>query len=123
MDAKSKRAALALALVEALPDGWTVYASPPETVTAPSVVIGPRAPYREWGTFGTEDVNLQLSLLVPRALGASALDVLDEVLDTVLEAVDSVDNAMPMATALGLTQTSAAGVEYLTAAIDVTVKG
>ena len=79
-------------------------------------------PHRRWGTFGTEDVNLQLTVLVPRALGADALDILDDALDTVLDAVDNVANAMPMeVTTVGLSQ--GAGVDYVTAVVDVTVKG
>ena len=120
--AKAKRAALKTAIAAAMPSGWAVYSSPPETVTAPAVVIGPRSPYRQWGSFGTEDVNVQLTVLVPRALGADALDNVDDALDTVLGAIDTVANAMPMeVTTVGLSQ--AAGVDYVTAVLDVTVKG
>jgi hypothetical protein len=121
--AKDKRTAVAAALTTALGTGWNVHASPPENVVAPAAVVGPRSPYREWGTFGTEDVNLQITLFVPRALGAATLDTLDTALDTVLEALDAVPNAMVDGAATVGEAKSQSGVDYLAATIELTVKG
>lgn len=119
--AAQKRTAVAAAIATATTD-WAVYEAPPETVTGPAVVIGPRSPYRQYGTFrgGSEIVNLGVTLLVPRSLGASALDVLDPALDTVLAALDTVAN-VTFAEVVDVAMASAAGVDYVTARIDITV--
>lgn len=119
--AVQKRTAVAAA-IDAATTGWSVYASPPETVTAPAAVIAPRTPYRQYGTFrdGSEAVNLRVTLLVPRSLGISALDVLDPALDTVLAALDGVTN-LTFAEVPSVNLTTAAGVDYVAADIDITV--
>lgn len=119
--AQQKRQLVAT-LIDDATTGWSVYASPPETVTAPAVVVGPRPPYRQYGTFagGSELVNLAVTLLVPRSLGMSALDVLDPAIDTVLGALDGVAN-LTFAEVPTVTMEAAAGVDYVTARIDITV--
>lgn len=121
--AKAKREAVAAAITTALGSGWNVHAAPPENVLAPAAVVGPRSPYRDWGTFGTEDVNLQITFFVQRAIGAAALDMLDTALDTVLEALDAVPNAMVDGAATVGEAKSQSGADYLAATIELTVKG
>lgn len=87
MDTAAKREAIAAAIRATVPEGWTVYASPPPVPAVPCVIVAPRAPYRARTTVGQERVNLRLTALVPLAAGQAGLDALDGVMDRVLPAL------------------------------------
>jgi hypothetical protein len=114
------RAAVASALAAAAGlDGWRVYAEPPETLTGPRcVVVAPRSPYITWGTYGTADVHLAVSVLVLRAKGPT-MDMIEAGLDGVRDALIALEGVMPGdVSELGLV-TEAAGVQYVAATMDV----
>lgn len=73
-------------------DGFTIYPSPPETLSSPSVVIGPGRPYQYPGTLGYDLIGLRLTITVPRMAGMDALDTLDDTLDAIQAAVQADPN-------------------------------
>jgi len=112
------RADIAAALAASL-TGYGIYPAPPDIVAGPSVVIGPRSPYRVRTDYCHEEVKLQLTILVPRAAGAAGMEVLDTVCDTVRDAVESVPEATwESVDSVGPVQ-EVGGIEYLAATLYV----
>jgi hypothetical protein len=118
---KSDRATIATGLRNALGANWAVFASPPETPSVPCVVIRPGSPYRELNTYRLQRMRLRLEVILQRALGAEALDVIDDAIDDVLTALDALSISVGWSGAepTGLVEVN--GVEYLTATIDIDV--
>ncbi len=120
MTPKETRHALADAIRAVAPAGVTVYNSPPESVTAPAVVISPRQPYRTISSYCDWEVNYRVTGLVQRGAGADSLDYLDDLLDAIIPAIrafafvtiDSVGE-------VGYT-TDVGAVDLVTGAVDLT---
>lgn len=87
MGTKAAREAVATVVRAAVPDGWVTYPAPPDTLSSPAVVIGPRDPYVQFLTYKQAELLLRLSLLVPRNLGTAAMDVMDDAIDAVRAAL------------------------------------
>jgi hypothetical protein len=121
MTPKEARHDLAADLATALGPTWTVYASPPEVITAPAVVLAPRTPYRVAGTVCNEELKLTATLLVQRAAGPAALDFLDDACTAARTAIhaSSVVSWVEAINDIGIMQ-EAGGVDYLAAVINVT---
>lgn len=119
MGAKAVRQTLATAAAAALPDDWTVYAAPPTVVAGSALVIGPRDPYIRRVTYRQHELALRLSLMVPLALGADALDVLDDAVELLRPAVLAL-STVAWQTVGGLGLTDVGDVQYLMAAVDLT---
>lgn len=120
--ARAKREAVAAAIAAAVPEGWTVYPSPPDVISTPCVVVGPRPPYREMTTFQSETVGLQVSIFFQMVAGQLALDVLDETVDLIRPALETVEEcAVLRVNDLGIVTTDKPGVEYFAGSIDITV--
>jgi hypothetical protein len=121
MTPREARELVASIASNALGAGWAGWASPPEQTHAPAIVVGPRDPYREPGTFCAEVVNLRLTVLAPRVQGQAGLDVIDAALDTLRAAFagEQAINWERVGTiAPGL---DVGGVDLITAGVDVTV--
>jgi hypothetical protein len=119
---REARYALAEALRVALGDGWTVHASPPETVQARSLVIAPRSPYRVRGTVCQEEVKLELTVLVARGASQAGMDLLDDTCTVIRSATDSASAVVAFVDSIsdiGLVQ-EVGGAEYLAAKLQVT---
>ncbi len=80
IDIKAEREAVAVAVREVVPEGWTVYAGPPDTESLPCIVVAPGSPYLERATARVWDVGLRLLIYQTVNAGAKANDVLDSVL-------------------------------------------
>lgn len=122
--AAEKRAAVATLLREALPEDWTVYPSPPETIASPAVVIAPRSPYRTDETFTEERVNLALRVVVKRAAGTDALDIIDATVDLLMRGSDPILAAASITNVENTVDIALAqdgGVDYIVGTINVTV--
>lgn len=120
MSTKTARESIVTAAQAVLPDGWTVYSQPPETVAAPALVVGPRDPYIVRLTARQWDLQLRLSLMVPRSAGAIALDLIDDAIDLLRPAV----LALPYVawqTVGGLGVVTEGDVKYLLAVVDITL--
>ncbi len=120
---REARYALASDIEAVLPNGWTTYAAPPEGITAPAVVLAPRQPYRRASTFCSEEVLLSVIVILQRNASVEGLDMLDDLLTTVIGAIDasSVMATWAEVTDLGPVQESG-GIDYMTATINVTVQ-
>ena len=99
----------------------SVYASPPEAVASPALVIAPRQPYRSPTALSNlEEMNLRIVATVPRTSGSGGLDLLDDLLDSARAVVratpgfrwQSVEN-------VGLTVYTG-GSELLSGVLDIT---
>lgn len=119
--ARERREAVADAARTVLPSGFSVYASPPEIVTFPAVVVAPRAPYRELLTFTRESVRIAVLVIVPRAAGPDALDLVDATLDLVKPAVASVEAVTEVGDVSSVVLASYGGTDCIVASIDLTV--
>jgi hypothetical protein len=122
-NARGKREAVAALIVDALPDSWSVYASPPDVITMPAVVIAPRNPYRETFTWEVEAVHLSVNVIVPRAAGLTALDVIDEAMDVLVRGSEPILDVPSVVEAVisGVTQATNGGAECVVGTIDITV--
>jgi hypothetical protein len=117
MGAVEARRAIVGALAAEFGESAVVYSAPPETVTAPALVVAPRTPYRNPSTFCQYELNLRIVALVQRGVGG--LDGLDDMMDRVLIAVNTLDSVMWTAVGdIGTTQ-DVGSIEYLTASIDI----
>lgn len=83
------RVELAEGIEAGLPTGTrvSVYPYPADLVKAPAVVIRPGDPYFEPSTYDRRRVNLDVDLLVPRTRVEDQLAALEELIDTVLDAM------------------------------------
>ena len=123
MTPKEARYQLAADIEAALPDGWTVYASPPEGTNAPAVVLAPDSPYRVRSTVCNEEVRLTGTVLIQRNASTAGLDALDDVCTTVRAAIhqSSVMAVVEAVRDIGLIE-EVGGVEYLAASLSITVE-
>jgi len=123
MTPKEARYHLAEDIEAVLLDGWTVYPSPPEGVTAPAVVLAPRSPYRVKSTVCNEEVRLALTVLIQRNASVDGLNVLDDTATIIRSAIHSstVMAVVDEVSDIGIIQ-EVGGVEYLAALINVTVE-
>lgn len=120
MTPKDARYALADAMAAALPDGWSVYATPPEGITAPAVTIAPRQPYLTQNTYCQLECRLAIVVAIQRNASTVGLDQMDDIIGTLRAAMPPgfvVDDV----TDLGPVQ-EAGGVDYLTSTINVTAQ-
>lgn len=88
--AKETRESVATAIRGVVPDKWVVYAWPHTIESLPCVIVEPRAPYQERGSFRGRDLNLRLIVLHPVAAGEHGGAVIDDLLDDLLPALDSI---------------------------------
>ena len=88
--AKATREAVAAAIRSVVPDKWVVYAWPHTIESLPCVIVEPRAPYQERGSFRERDLHLGLTVLHPVATGEYGGAVVDDLLDDLLPALDQV---------------------------------
>lgn len=110
---------LADTLTQALP-GWSVYAEPPATLTAPAVVLTAGDPYRESAAYRIVDVRLRLVVLLSEG-SDRPLDMLDAAIDDVTIAALSLPFvAVDRVGQVGQVQ-EVGGVGYLAATIDATL--
>ena len=89
MTPREARETIAQDIRAAMPDGWTVYATPPETLSAPAVVLGPGDPYLLASSFCAFTLQLEATVLVSRAAGEDGADALDEAIGIVCAALMS----------------------------------
>ena len=99
---------------------WAVYAAPPEAINGPSIVIAPRVPYRRRSDYCAQEVQLRVTLLVPRTTGAAGLDLLDTACDTWVSNVADyyADVTWESVDEIGTT-VEVGAIEYITAGINV----
>lgn len=121
MTPKTSRADIAARLAAALPAGWSAFASPPESPSVPCAYLAPRTPYRELATLTQEVMRLRVGIVGQRAMGQSAMDWFDDVLDDVKAALDAADDSITWHAASidGVEEVN--GIAYLTAHVDITV--
>ena len=114
------RKSIVAGLSVALGGSWTVSAEPPDVVNTPAVVIGPGDPYRQPLLFKSNDIRLRATVLISGNV-VSPLDELDEALDTVTRAIDTLQEQVVVTQvgSVGLAQ-EIGGVTLLTASIDIT---
>jgi hypothetical protein len=125
MTARTARANLASSLVtsfasayEDIGTGWAIYSSAPDVLSVPAVVISPRSPYRNRLTQTLDEISLMATILVNRAGGPRAMDVMDNAIDVLLPALLEAGAKVDETTSISITQ-DVGGVEYLTATTDL----
>lgn len=94
---------LAQVVANVLPEQWTVYEGPPETVSLPGAVIVPRTPYRRPANMGGCQwiYGLQVTLLEARSAGVAGVDELDVLAEIVREALYAIESLAYESTDLG----------------------
>jgi len=117
--AKATREAVADAVREVVPEGWAVYAWPHVTQTLPCVVVEPRAPYQERGTFRGRGLNLRLTVLHQVAAGEHGGSVVDALLDDLLPRLDGLSDIRWTQVASVGDASDRAGVMAVGASIDL----
>jgi hypothetical protein len=120
-DAEVRRHRVATAVRMALPAAWNVYASPPDVLLLPAVVVAPRSPYRELFTFTESSVHLAVQVIVSRSGGPAALDVIDAALDVILTALHDVENVTAVGDVAGVALAVHNGTDALVGSVDLTV--
>lgn len=123
MTPKEARYQLGSDIEAALPDGWTVYTSPPEGTNAPAVVLAPRSPYRVKSTVCNEEVRLTGTVLMQRNASTAGLDALDDICTVIRAAIhgSSVLANVDAVQDIGIIE-EVGGVEYLAASLNITVE-
>jgi hypothetical protein len=116
--AAEARQVIAQRLGTALGPSVAVFPQPPETVTAPGVVVAPGSPYRSPSTYCQYELRLRIVAFVQRA-SPDAMDLLDEMMDVIVACVRGIEWLTWTNVAdIGTTQ-EVGSVEYLTASIDL----
>lgn len=123
--ATETREAVATAIRGIVPDKWTVYAWPHTIESLPCVIVEPRAPYQERGSFRGRDLNLRLTILHQVAAGEHGGTVVDALLDDLLPALDTLADqgiAWQQVSSVG-DASERAGVTAVGASIDLSALG
>lgn len=121
MTPREARHQLAVDLGTALPD-WNIHPAPViNPPKPPAVVIAPRATYMTRGTTCTWELRLTVTLAVGIGSGEDGMDLMDDTLDVVVQALltSAVVTVVDDISTLGTAQ-DAGGVSYLTGTINVT---
>ncbi len=95
------RQSVAEATSSALPDDWTTYPGPPESVAFPAAVIVPGTPYLAPATMCDGVYRLGVNLLLPRSQGVNVLEQLDELSDLVRVALRNLGGVVWESTDMG----------------------
>lgn len=123
--AKATREAIATALRSVVPEKWTVYPWPRPIESLPCVIVEPRAPYQERGSFRGRDLNLRLTILHQVAAGEQGGTIIDDLLDDLLPQLDTLADqgiAWERVSAVG-DASERAGVTAVGASIDLSALG
>lgn len=123
MSGREARQAVADCLSVSLPirkPTWNVYAGPTDNIRLPAIVVGPRSPYSEPGTFNGQDVHLAVYALIPRSTGDQGMDLLDEVIDQIRGALDASPEPIGYERVSYVGMATHGGTECLIASIDCT---
>lgn len=117
---KEARQEIAAAISAVMPDGVTVYPSPPEGITAPAVVISPRQPYRRPVSYCDYELQMRVNVGVQRNASTAGMDMLDDLIDLIIPALNSIPYVAWQAVSdIGVTQ-DIGSVDYLFGSIDIT---
>lgn len=122
MVAKETRHNLATEVQGDLGGRWTVYPNPPDNLSIPCVVLGPRSPYRVTDTYTGDRLNLTATITLPSTgVLRDTFDALDDTVETVLASLLDAGAEVQQVTNVGLTETDTEGRSYIVATIDLTV--
>lgn len=101
MTGQELRAALAAAAAGVLPSDWTTYAFPPDVVAFPAAVVVARSPYLAPARYCAGIYQVAVTLLLARAVGPPAGDILDTWTEPVRRAIAAIGGIVWEGTDMG----------------------
>lgn len=93
---------------------------PLDNPPVPGIVVGPRGPYIERITFGQYKVQLQLTILLPRAFADRAMDAFDAAFLAIWQQLPKGTEVVAIGNIIGITQ-DVSGVSYASATMDISL--